>query len=156
MRRKIVDHDDVFAFERRGETPFDIGQELLSRHGAVNRLQRSHAMPAQDGDKGDRLPVALRDVVHQALAAATTAVPSHHFGIRGSLIDEHQPGRVEHALFSHPASPRSYHVCTLLLRCVQDFFEADLVTPEKAPYGRSAASNPALAHHRNYLISGSG
>jgi hypothetical protein len=46
----------------------------------------------------------------------------HHLGIGGCLIDEHQPGRVKHALFSHPASPRLRHVCALLLRRAQAFF----------------------------------
>src|SRR6202035_870804 len=32
VRRKIVDHDDILALEGRGETPLDIGQELLSSH----------------------------------------------------------------------------------------------------------------------------
>jgi hypothetical protein len=31
-------------------------------------------------------------------------VQPHHLGIGGSLIDEHQPGRIEQALFVHPAS----------------------------------------------------
>jgi hypothetical protein len=44
----------------RGKTPFDIGQELLSGHGAIDGLRRSHATPAQRGHEGDGLPVALR------------------------------------------------------------------------------------------------
>ena len=32
MGRQVVDHDDIVAFERRGETLFDISQELLSCH----------------------------------------------------------------------------------------------------------------------------
>jgi hypothetical protein len=44
--REIVDHDDILGSERRGKTPFDIGQEPLSGHGAVNGLRR-HAGAAR-------------------------------------------------------------------------------------------------------------
>ena len=64
----------------------------------------------------------LRDMIHQSLAADAPAMQPHHLGIGGCLIDEHQPGRVKHALFSHPASPRPRHVCALLLRRAQAFF----------------------------------
>ena len=76
----------------------------------------------QSSHEGDRLPMPLRDMIHQSLAADAPAMQPHHLGIGGCLIDEHQPGRVKHALFSHPASPRPRHVCALLLRRAQAFF----------------------------------
>jgi hypothetical protein len=36
--------------------------------------------------------------------------------------DKHQPGRIEQALFAHPASTCPRHVCTLLLCRAQAFF----------------------------------
>ena len=44
--------------------------------------------------EGDRLPMPLRDMIHQSLAADAPAMQPHHLGIGGCLIDEHQPGRV--------------------------------------------------------------
>ncbi len=72
-------------------------------------------MPTQSSHEGDRLPVTLRHVVHQSLATDATAVQASHPGIGGSLIDEHQPRRIKHALVSHPASPRTRHAAALLI-----------------------------------------
>src|SRR5258708_23641415 len=64
----------------------------------------------------------MRHTAHQPLAARATAVHPHHLGIGGGLVDEHQPGRVKHALFFHPALPCLRYVRALLLRRVQAFF----------------------------------
>jgi len=42
--------------------------------------------------------------------------------LQHTLIDEHKPGRIEQALFAHPASACSRDVRTLLLCRVQAFF----------------------------------
>jgi hypothetical protein len=122
MRRKAVNHDNILALERRGQTLFDISQEFLSGHRAVNGLRRCHAMPPQRGHEGDCLPVPLRHAAHQPLTAGTAAIQPHHLGVGGCLIDEHQPGRVKQALFSHPAPPGARHVGAFLLRRAQGFF----------------------------------
>jgi hypothetical protein len=46
-------------------------------------------------------------MIHQSLAADASAMQPHHLGIGGCLIDEHQPGRVKHALFSHKTGTHS-------------------------------------------------
>jgi hypothetical protein len=61
-------------------------------------------MPTQSSHQRDRLPMPLWDMIHQSLAAGAPTMQPHHLGIGGCPIDEHQPGRVKHALFSHPAS----------------------------------------------------
>jgi hypothetical protein len=58
---------------------------------------------------------------HQLPAANATAIQPHHLGV-GRIINEHQPGRVKHALFSHPAPPCPRHVRTFLLRRAKRFF----------------------------------
>ena len=113
---------DVLTPEGWGQTLFNVRQELLSSHRAVDRTRCSHAMPTQSGYERDRRPVAVRHTAHQSLAAAATTVQPHHFGIGRSLIDEHQPGQLKHALFSHPALARPCHVRALLLRRAQAFF----------------------------------
>lgn len=49
------------------------------------------------------------------------AAKPHHIGRGCGLVDEHQPGRIKHALLSHPAPTRAGHVGALLLRCAQAF-----------------------------------
>jgi hypothetical protein len=65
----LSDHDDILGSERRGKTPFDIGQEPLSGHGAVDGLRRSHAMTTQRRHQGDCLPVPLRHMADQPLVS---------------------------------------------------------------------------------------
>ena len=79
-------------------------------------------MSPQSGHEGDRLPMPLRHMAHQPRAAGAPAIQPHHLGVGGRLIDEHQPGRVKHALFSHPAPPGPRYVGALLLRRAQGFF----------------------------------
>jgi hypothetical protein len=79
-------------------------------------------MPTQRGHEGDGLPVALRHMAHEPLAAGATTMQPHHLGVGRGLINEHQPGRLKHALFSHPATPCARHVRAFLLRRAQSFF----------------------------------
>ena len=58
----------------------------------------------------------------QPLAACATAVKPHHLGVGGSLVDEHQPGRIKQTLFAYPASACLRYVRALLLRRAQAFF----------------------------------
>jgi hypothetical protein len=59
VRRKIVDNDDVVPLEGRRETALDVGHESLSVHCPVDDTRRGHAILAQSGNKGDRLPMTL-------------------------------------------------------------------------------------------------
>src|ERR1700749_3753223 len=65
--------------------------------------------------------MTLRLMIHQPLAADATAVKPHHLGVGGSLIDEHQRGRIKQTLFAHPASACPRYVRALLLRRAQAF-----------------------------------
>ena len=59
MRRKIVDHHDVVALEGWGKTALDVGQE--SFRSLPRRLSACrHAILAQSGNEGDRLPMTMR------------------------------------------------------------------------------------------------
>jgi hypothetical protein len=73
MRRKIVDHHDVVPLEGRGETALDVGHESTV-HCPVDCTRRRHAILAQSGNEGDRLPMTLWLKVQQPLAAGATAV----------------------------------------------------------------------------------
>jgi ProP effector len=104
------------------ETSLDVGQEAPSVHCPVDCTWCRHAILAQSGNEGDRLPMTVWLKIHQPLAACATAVKPHHLGVGGSLVDEHQPGRIKQTLFAHPASACPRYVRTLLLRRAQAFF----------------------------------
>src|SRR6266478_3571620 len=56
------------------------------------------------------------------------------------------------ALLAHPAPACAGYVCTLLLRRVQSFFEADVAASEEPPHRAAAACDPAFAHRRDDLV----
>src|SRR5580693_900581 len=118
---------------------------------SVDCTRRGHAILAQSGHEGDRLPMTLWRKVHQSLAAGATAVQPHHLGIGRGLIDEHQPGRIEQALFAHPTSACPRYVRALLLCRAQTFFERDLVSWKKPPNRRPTARNLVLVHRADDL-----
>jgi hypothetical protein len=80
VRREVVDDDDI-ALERWHETLFDIRQEGLSGHGAIKHAWRGHSIAAQAGHEGDRLPVSVRHMADEPIAAQATAAKPQHFGI---------------------------------------------------------------------------
>jgi len=88
-------------------------------------------------------------VADEPLATRSTAAQPHHRGVRTGFVDEHQPGRVKHALLAHPAPACAGCVSTLLLRRVQVSFEADITASEKPPH---RAAGPAFARRRDDLV----
>jgi hypothetical protein len=83
---------------------------------AINRLWCPHTTLPQSGHEGNCLPVTLRHMAHQPLAAGTTAVQSHHLGVGRGLIKKYQPSRIQHALLSHPAPPCPHYVRVMGVR----------------------------------------
>src|SRR5450759_4237343 len=65
--------------------------------------------------------MSVRHATDQPLAAWATAAKPPHFSIGRSLVDEHQTGRIKHALLSNPATARPSDVCSFLLRRAQAF-----------------------------------
>ena len=122
VHREAIHHHDVAALEGGSKTSFEIGHERCCIHGSIQHEGRDHSTTAQAGDEGDGLPMPVRNMIDQPNAARAAAARPHHGGVGRGLVDEHQTGRVKHALFSHPAPPGAGHVRALLLRRVQSFF----------------------------------
>ena len=78
-------------------------------------------MPTQRGHEGDGLLAFIDET-----SANTKMVRLHGRCARGERrvghVPQGQPGRVKHALFSHPAPPCARHVRAFLLRRPQSFF----------------------------------
>jgi hypothetical protein len=67
---EIVEDHDVARLERRDKELFDIGVEALAVDGPVEQAGRFDAVVAQGGEESRGLPLALRDLVDQALLLA--------------------------------------------------------------------------------------
>ena len=120
--RQIVDDDDIAALERWPQTLLDVGEEVGPGHWPINNKGRDHLLIAKPSYEGDSLPMPLRNIADQSLAARAAAPQPYHIGAGCGFIDEHQSGRVKQALIPHPAPTCPRHVRSLLFRRVQAFF----------------------------------
>ena len=64
----VHEHGVAFA-QRRREDLLDIGEERWPVHRAVDDIGRSEAIDAQGSNERQRLPVAVRDIRDETLAA---------------------------------------------------------------------------------------
>ena len=64
MDRKAVHHHNIAALEFWNKTFFEIGHEDRRVHGPIKYQGRDHRTPAQAGDEGDGLPMAVRHMVN--------------------------------------------------------------------------------------------
>ena len=120
--RDIV-HDDNFAGLQGGrETLFDVGAEGFSIHRPLDDEGSNNFVVTQTRDEGNSLPMSVRSVVDQSIAARAASAGSHHAGGDGGLIEKHQCGRVQQALLTEPASARAGYIRAVLLAGVQRFF----------------------------------
>src|SRR3984885_12078301 len=79
---EIVEDHDVARLQRRHEELFDIGVEALAVDGPVEQAGRVDAVVAQGGEESRGLPLALRDLVDDALAPWRPAARAGHIGLR--------------------------------------------------------------------------
>jgi hypothetical protein len=126
---------------------FNIGEELLAVRRTIKSARRPHTGSTQSGHKGDRFPMPLWHSADEALTTPTTTAQTRHLRIGGGLVDKNQPGRIKHALFSHPAPSCPGHVGPFLLRCAQAFFERDVMTLKETPNSGTAATVSARMRH---------
>ena len=93
------------GFRVRHEELIDIGAETLAVDGSVKQAGRVDAVVAQGGEeRHSGLPLALRNLVDEALSLRRPAAKPCHVGLRPGLIDEDQtPGIVNVPLVGAPA-----------------------------------------------------
>ena len=116
-------HDDGVAGVKGGpETLFDVGEEGLAVHRPFDDEGSDHLVVAQACDEGDGLPMSVRRVVDQSIAAWGASPGSHHAGGDGRLIEKHQRRRIQQVLPADPTSARAGHIGPILLAGVQGFF----------------------------------
>src|SRR5580765_6172767 len=114
VRGEIVHHHDIAGPERWREYLFDIGQEALAIHGAVQEQRRSHSGEAQSRGKGCHFPVAMRHAGPAAFAARTAPVPPRHLGVRTRFVNEDETLRLEIGLVLEPRFAAPYDIGAVL------------------------------------------
>src|ERR1700722_12845276 len=78
---EIVEDHDLARLQRRDQERFDIGVEALAVDGPVEQAGRVDAVVAQGGEESRGLPLALRDLVDQALFPWRPAAQAGQIGL---------------------------------------------------------------------------
>ena len=119
---EIVEDHDVAWLQRRHEELFDIGVEALAVDGPVEQAGRVDAVVAQGGEESRGLPLALRDLVDEALSPWRPTAQAGHIGFRPGFIDEDQPPGVDEPLIGSPSFAVATYVGAIRLVCDKGLF----------------------------------
>jgi len=122
MSWNIVHDDNVAALQGRRQALPDISQEDLSIERPLNHHRCGHAIAAQRGHEGPRLPARERHVPDHSLAFQTAAKETRHVGVHRCFINKDKVGRIKLPLPANPAPARESNVRAFLFAGVQDFF----------------------------------
>jgi len=77
---EVIHDDDVAAPERSCQTLLEVADEGGSGHRPIQHERRDHLVMAKAGHEGDCLPMPLRHVTDQSLAAPASAAKPCHIG----------------------------------------------------------------------------
>ena len=112
---EIVEDHSVARLEGRDEELLDIGAEAFAVDRAVEQAGRIDAVIAESGKERRGLPLALRDLVDEALSLRRPAAKPGHVGLGPRLVDEDQTPGIDAALIGSPARAMPAYVGTILL-----------------------------------------
>ena len=118
---KVVHDDDVARAERWGQARLHPGHKNDAIHGLIDDHGRVDAVAAQCGDEGSRLPMSMRHGGDEPLAPARATAAPRHLGGSASLVNKHQPARVEHRLAVLPVDAGGGYVLAFLLGGMRRF-----------------------------------
>ena len=119
---EVVHDDDVAGLQRGHEDLRHVGKKALCVDRAVEYARCADAVMAQACKKRQRLPVAMRNLRDQPLAARSPPMRSGHVGLGPGLVDEDQTLGIELSLMPPPSQPPARNVGPILLAGVQAFF----------------------------------
>lgn len=90
-----VEDDDVAWLEGGNENSFDIDEERLAVDRSIEQPGSIDTVMAQRGQESARIPVTMRDLIDEPLAASRPAMTARHVGLGPGFIDEdHRAGSV--------------------------------------------------------------
>lgn len=119
---QIVEDDDIADFEGWDEALLDPCGERDPVDRAIEHEGSDNATAAQASQKGQRLPVTMRNLCDQRVSALAPAACARHVGLDPGFVDEDKPIRIKPMLVRLPAHPEPGHLRSVLLACHQCFF----------------------------------
>ena len=124
---------------------------------AIQNHGRGDAVVAKPGGEGGCFPMAMGHGGAASLASGRTPVKAGHLGVRGGLVDEDDPGRIEVELSFKPSFARRVHRAATVRRRAPSFLRVILrrlknrqsvpmatTTPRSFSRSRSSASVMSL------------
>ena len=112
---EIVEDHSVARLEGRDEELLDIGAEAFAVDRAVEQAGRIDAVIAKSGKERRGFPLALRDLVDEALSLRRPAAKPGHVGLGPRLVDEDQTPGIDAALIVSPSFAVATYVRAILL-----------------------------------------
>ena len=119
---QIVQNDDVTSFQGWNQALLHPRGECTAVDGAIEHKGGDDAVAAQTGQKGQRLPVTMRNLCNQRLSTLAPAAGARHVGFDPGFVNEDKPIRIKSMLMGLPACPEPGHLRPVLLVCHQGFF----------------------------------
>ena len=118
----IVHEHDVTSLQRGSQDLFDISAKGFAVHCTFEHERGGHAIVPQRGDEGAGLPIAVQDLVNQALSTRGTTIETGDIARDAGLIDENQPLWIKPWLSPSQGPASGRDVRSILLGGVQAFF----------------------------------
>ncbi len=122
VRGQIVHDDDVAWPQLENERLFDIGEKGLAVHWTIEDHGRSDPVVKQRGGEGGGFPTAMGHGGAASLAPGRTTLKARHLGVRGGLVDEDDPRRIEVELAFKPRLTGRVHRAAALFGRVRRLF----------------------------------
>ena len=101
---------------------FDIEPEALAVDRAIDEPWRGDAVMAQRGQEGHGLPMAVRHLGAEPVAAPRPSPERRHVGLGPGFVDEDQAGGVDAAAIGQPLPAPARDVGAVPLRRDQRLF----------------------------------
>ena len=110
-----VQNHDVAWLKGRQEDLLNVAEEACTVDRAIKDAGRRDAIIAQRSEECHGFPVPMWHKCLQALALLSPATQWCHVGLGPCLIDENEPGGINHALILVPpmSAPRDIRPCLL-------------------------------------------
>ena len=122
VERQVVEDHEVVAAERGHEDLLDVGEKTrIVERPIEDRWRRQPLQPERREDRV-RLPVAERGVIDQSLAARAAAIPPQQIRRHATLVEKHEPLRIDRGHRGAPLVPGGDDVRPALLGGVDRFF----------------------------------
>src|SRR3984957_10834143 len=122
VSRQIIHDDEVTGAQGWRQHVLDPGQEAFSVHRSVQKHRCNETRKREAADKGNRLPMTVRNCGAATLALGRPATKPCHLRRKAALIDENQALGAKIAWAVDPMLPRGLHIWAFLLTGMSSLF----------------------------------